>query len=152
EIGGIPLYDADQLKDALSDQLGWEVVRKVGDGGLNTIDPRITHQCDHACSHCWANLQGGHMPVEVFAQMLDLAKEAGITSIQFTGGEPTLNKHMIEMAEMAKDQGFDIILRSHGRHMTKPSPVEGKTWAEACADVFDEIVISIDGTAEANFA
>ena len=155
-IGGeVDLFDAEQLKSALSDQLGWQLVNKTAAeraSGLKTMDPRVTQQCDHACSHCWATLKGGHMSTETFASVLNLAKEAGIESIQFTGGEPTLNKHLIEMAEMAKEQGFNIVLRSHGRHMNKPSPVEGKNWAEATADVFDEIIVSIDGTADANFA
>ena len=56
------------------------------------------------------------------------------------------------MAKIAKERGFKLILRSHGRRMPLVADKEtGETWAEISAKYFDEIIISIDGSAEANF-
>ncbi len=145
--------NVEEIKDTLSRVFGWTLVqRDHKHSGLKSADPRITHACDHECPHCWANLYGKHMTVETFEHVLDLAQENGLTEIQFTGGEPTLNKQLIKMAEMARNRGFQTILRTHGRHMTREFDKKtGKTWAQAVAENFDEIIVSIDGTAEANF-
>ena len=135
--------------------LGWEVRNKEYSNSLGTLDPEITAACDHKCEHCWADLTGKHMKLEKFKEILNFAKSQNIGTLQFTGGEPTLNPEFLEMARLAKNEGFELILRTHGRNLPKPASrkdPEGQTFAEAIAECFDEIVISIDGAAEENFA
>jgi molybdenum cofactor biosynthesis enzyme MoaA len=93
------------------------------------------------------------MSIEMFQRVLELSEASGIKTIQFTGGEPTLNKQIIPMAMLAKGHGCNLILRTHGRNMAHPWDKEtGAKWAEAAASTFDEIIVSIDGTAGANFS
>lgn len=144
---------AEELKAGLVEELGWSISFSAGDHkGVKSIDPRITHACDHECPHCWANIYGKHMTMEVFERTLDLAELSNIDTVQFTGGEPTLNHDMIAMAKRAKERGFNLILRSHGRMMPRVYDTEtGQTWAQAVAASFDEIIVSIDGMAAENF-
>ncbi|GAB5522863.1 MAG: viperin family antiviral radical SAM protein [Roseivirga sp.] len=142
-----------RTEHTLLEDLGWSTInRKLFNTGIKSVDPRITHACDHECPHCWANLYGKHMSLNMFDKVLKLGKLSGIEIIQFTGGEPTLNRGMIHMAQAAKSNNFKIILRTHGRNLYKPfddSSIE--TWAEKCVELFDEIVVSIDGTPQINF-
>lgn len=132
----------------------WVAAGKAADSlGIKSIDPRITHACDHECPHCWANVYGRHMGLPVFDRIVELSEHTGIRTLQFTGGEPSLNKAMTTMAARAKERGLALILRTHGRRMPLVSDkATGQTWAEAVARHFDEIIVSIDGLASANFA
>jgi molybdenum cofactor biosynthesis enzyme MoaA len=154
-------YDGAQMKDWLAHQPGWEVVQKVsgakseGALSLKSVDVHVTHACDHDCDHCFAFSSGPHLSVELFDKAQQLASALGIRTFQFCGGEPTLNPRMLAMAEMAKAQGFQIILRTHGRHLSQPvSGRDKRTWAQEIARIFDEedeVTVSVDGLAWENF-
>lgn len=144
---------AAQIQHGLLHELGWRTAeRSSTDVGIKSVDPRVTHACNHECPHCWANLYGKHMTLDTFDRVLDLAKEAEIHTIQFTGGEPTLNKSLIEMVRKAKHQGLVSVLRTNGRNLHHSyDRANGISWANAIASYFDEVIVSIDGTATANF-
>lgn len=92
------------------------------------------------------------MTSEMFEHVLVLAGASRIKLLQFTGSEPTLNKEMVKMARTAKERGFSLILRTHGRNLSKLYSGDNKhTWAEAVTNCFDEVIVSFDGTANANF-
>jgi MoaA/NifB/PqqE/SkfB family radical SAM enzyme len=149
------------MKDWLAHQPGWAVVQKesgaAGEGALSlkSVDVHVTHACDHDCDHCFAFSSGPHLSVELFDKAQQLAKALGIRTFQFCGGEPTLNPRMLAMAEMAKAQGFQIILRTHGRLLSQLVPGRDKrTWAQEIARIFDEddeVTVSVDGLAWENF-
>jgi len=161
-IEDIPIHGvSDSEMPEILSETGWSLVNKHPRTEINTLDPEITAACDHGCEHCWADLTGKHMDLETFRRMLDFAQATGVQTLQFTGGEPTLNPHFAEMAKEAKERGFELILRTHGRTMRPDyfdsSPAlrrrEDQTpIAETVAKYFDEVIISIDGTAEENFA
>ena len=53
----------------------------------------LTYQCTYECDHCfvWGSpRQTGTLTLEQIEQILHQAKEAGVTSIYFEGGEPFL--------------------------------------------------------------
>ena len=80
----------EKIRQTLTQDFGWVSARKINEqDGIKSIDPRITHACDHVCPHCWANVYGKNMTVETFSEMLDLAKQAGIEScLLYTSPSP----------------------------------------------------------------
>lgn len=157
--GGLALNVSSAANPLVLEMLGWELRREEQEkatnlSGFSSIDPEITAACDHACTHCWAELGGKHMSLDTFTQVLDYCESVGINTIQFTGGEPTLNPQFEAMARLAKERGFTSILRTHGRHLPKErQSAEGGTISNAdiCARYFDKVIVSIDGMAMDNF-
>jgi 7,8-dihydro-6-hydroxymethylpterin dimethyltransferase len=71
----------------------------------------ITSACNLDCPICYVhnkNEGAYHMSVEDFRRILDHLREdhdGDIDLVNFTGGEPTLHPHFLELLEMARDAG-----------------------------------------------
>lgn len=72
----------------------------------------LTYQCTYECDHCfvWGSpWQTGTLTLEQIEDILNQAKEAGVTSIYFEGGEPFLYYAILTRAvRMAADMGFSV--------------------------------------------
>ncbi|HSL46629.1 MAG TPA: radical SAM protein [Anaerolineales bacterium] len=72
----------------------------------------LTYQCMYECDHCftWGSpWQTGTLTLEQIEQILIQAKEAGVTSIYFEGGEPFLYYAiLIKSVRKAADMGFSV--------------------------------------------
>jgi len=72
----------------------------------------LTYQCTCECDHCfvWGSpWQTGTLTFEQIEQILAQAKEAGVTSIYFEGGEPFLYYAiLIKSVRKAADMGFSV--------------------------------------------
>jgi len=79
----------------------------------------ITYRCNSKCEFCkiWRdpNLQGVRdTKVSEAKKNLDDLKKMGVKIIDFTGGEPLLNKELPQILSYAKDLGFFIKLSTNG--------------------------------------
>jgi MoaA/NifB/PqqE/SkfB family radical SAM enzyme len=85
---------------------------------LEGIHILLTYQCTFECDHCfvWGSpWQRGTLTLEQIKIILDQAKEAGVTSIYFEGGEPFLYYAMLlRGVEMAYELGFSVGVVSNG--------------------------------------
>ena len=72
----------------------------------------LTYQCTSECDHCfvWGSpWQTGTLTLEQVEQILAQAKEAGVTSVYFEGGEPFLYYALLVQAvRKAADLGFSV--------------------------------------------
>lgn len=72
----------------------------------------LTYQCNYECDHCfvWGSpWQTGTLTLEQIDDILRQAKEAGVTSIYFEGGEPFLYYAILKYAvRRAADMGFSV--------------------------------------------
>jgi MoaA/NifB/PqqE/SkfB family radical SAM enzyme len=72
----------------------------------------LTYQCTYECDHCfvWGSpWQTGTLTLEQIKQILLQAREAGVTSIYFEGGEPFLYYAILLRAvRKAADMGFSV--------------------------------------------
>lgn len=72
----------------------------------------LTYQCNYECDHCfvWGSpWQTGTLTLGQIGEVLAQAKEAGVTSIYFEGGEPFLYYAILRDAvNMAADMGFTV--------------------------------------------
>jgi MoaA/NifB/PqqE/SkfB family radical SAM enzyme len=77
--------------------------------GLHVL---VTYQCTYECEHCfvWGSpFQTGTLTLEQIKQILVQAKEAGVTSIYFEGGEPFLYYAiLVQAVRKAADMGFSV--------------------------------------------
>jgi len=86
----------------------------------------LTYQCTYECDHCfvWGSpRQTGTLTFEQIEQILRQAKEAGVTSIYFEGGEPFLYYPiLVQAVRKAADLGFSVGI------------VSNAYWANSVAD------------------
>lgn len=79
---------------------------------LSGLHILLTYQCNYECEHCfvWGSpRQTGTLTLEQIEDILKQAKEAGVTSIYFEGGEPFLYYAILTRAvRMAADMGFSV--------------------------------------------
>ncbi|MDE4099726.1 radical SAM protein [Phaeobacter gallaeciensis] len=80
---------------------------------LNFLWLELTNRCNLNCRHCYA-ASGPFEPntaldVQKYLKILCEAQEAGCRSVQFIGGEPTLNPDLSILIEKARALGFEKI-------------------------------------------
>ena len=72
----------------------------------------LTYQCTRECEHCfvWGGpRQRGVLSVEQIEQILNQAKEAGVESVYFEGGEPFIYYEvLVKGVQMAAEMGFTV--------------------------------------------
>lgn len=75
----------------------------------------VTNQCNRRCPFCIAQKNTSKTKTEFLSldnvnKAVEFAKAEGIKTIALTGGEPTLHPHIIEIAEILHQNGFDLAL------------------------------------------
>lgn len=112
---------------------------------LNKLYLHLTFACPLRCPHCYA--EGGENPVaelppERFAGIIREAADRMFRSVVITGGEPLVYPGFDRFCELLKTvdrKGTRLILRS-----SFGFPINEDTM-KTVRDLFDEIVVSIDG-------
>ena len=67
----------------------------------------ITYRCNASCNFCdiWEK-PSPYVTIETFTQNLKALKQLGVKIIDFTGGEPLLNRNLPEMLRLSKAAGM----------------------------------------------
>ncbi len=91
---------------------------------MRRIDLKVGNECNNNCLFCGQKKSGEPIvtknPDELKREIIK-AKEEGCNIITLTGGEPTIFKHLIDLAEFAKSCSFDIIqIQTNGRMLSNP--------------------------------
>jgi MoaA/NifB/PqqE/SkfB family radical SAM enzyme len=74
----------------------------------------LTNQCNLQCVHCYAesspwSTTNNVLTHDDYARLIREASALGCRSIQFIGGEPTLNKNLCDLIRLAKNESFEFI-------------------------------------------
>lgn len=88
------------------------------------LDIKIGFHCNNFCLFCPQGDKRNIHPQRELADMvkdLEDARSHGIRDVVFTGGEPTLHNHIVEVVSMARKIGFELIqLQTNGRRLAYP--------------------------------
>lgn len=110
---------------------------------LRSVHLNMHKDCNLECVYCYAEertKEGLPLTKEEYMKLIDdLGDINQYLNIEFTGGEPLLNKNTIEIAEYAKSKGHTTRLLSNA------TPISEKN-AARIALAFDHIRISLDGS------
>lgn len=112
------------------------------DSTPNEILIEISTRCNLKCLHCFRfssrTLRPRDMDLDTFKAILDNAAKSKVRKIVFTGwGEPTINPHVVDMLELAKSNGFYIVLNTNGQLL-------GEIANELVKQGVDEVYVSLD--------
>jgi hypothetical protein len=106
----------------------------------------LTYQCTYECDHCfvWGSpRQTGTLTLEQIEQILYQAKEAGVTSIYFEGGEPFLYYAILVRAvHKAADMGFSVGIVSNAYWAN--SVADAEEWLRPFVGRLSELSVSSD--------
>lgn len=95
---------------------------------LSGLHILLTYQCTCECDHCfvWGSpRQTGTLTLEQIENMLHQAKDTGVTSIYFEGGEPFLYYAvLVKAVHKAADMGFDVGIVSNAYWATTIADAE----------------------------
>lgn len=110
---------------------------------LRGIDFAVTYACNFKCTHCYAERLKPTGPVQrmSIADYERVAKEAmdlGIAVFSFQGGEPALEKNLINIIKVFRSHENHITITTNGSLVTEEMI---RSWAEAGVDT---VYFSID--------
>src|SRR5215475_2642788 len=85
------------------------------------LELETTGKCQLQCTHCY-NSSGpdggtGTMTPDDWRNVIDQAAALGIASVQFIGGEPTMDSDMPELARYALATGLKVYVYSNLVHV-----------------------------------
>ena len=106
----------------------------------------LTYRCTYECDHCfvWGSpWQTGVLTLEQIEQILLQAKDAGVTSIYFEGGEPFLYYAILKKAVYtAADMGFSVGIVSNAYWAT--SVADAEAWLRPFVGRVSDLSVSSD--------
>ncbi len=106
----------------------------------------LTYQCTYECEHCfvWGSpWQTGTLRLEQIEEILAQAKEAGVTSIYFEGGEPFLYYAiLVQAVRKAADLGFSVGIVSNAYWAT--SIADAEEWLRPFVGRLADFTVSSD--------
>jgi MoaA/NifB/PqqE/SkfB family radical SAM enzyme len=106
----------------------------------------LTYQCTYECDHCfiWGSpWQAGVLTLEQIEEILRQAKDAGVRSIYFEGGEPFLYYAVLkEAVHKAADLGFSVGIVSNGYWAS--SVRDAEEWLRPLAGRLADLTVSSD--------
>ena len=113
---------------------------------LSGLHILLTYQCTCECDHCfvWGSpWQTGTLTLEQIEQILVQAKDAGVTSIYFEGGEPFLfYAILVQAVRKAADMGFSVGIVSNAYWAN--SVADAEEWLRPFVGRLADLTVSSD--------
>lgn len=111
---------------------------------LNSLHLNMTGACNLACVYCYAeerdNSSSDRLALEDWKRVVEEARTVSErVTVTFTGGEPLLNPHTLEVAAHCHRLGLETFLLTNGTLVNADN-------VDAVADCFDTIRVSLDGS------
>lgn len=106
----------------------------------------LTNRCNLHCQHCFSGRHGGRddLPLDMIRGVLAEAKAIGFDRLSFTGGDPTVSRHFLEVVRLTCEAGYRFGFNTNGWNFTtmytKLLPYRAG---------LDVITFSLDGASEA---
>lgn len=86
---------------------------------MERVDIKVGFYCNNLCQFCVQGRKRDNLPAKDKKEVENSLKEAykkGKREVVFTGGEPCLHPHFLELVKTASDIGFEVIqIQSNGR-------------------------------------
>lgn len=77
----------------------------------------ITKACNMKCIHCYEDAgkrdKNELLPEEVF-KGIDTLSEGGVTSVAFSGGEPSIHPHILDFIDYSQNNGMYVAMATNG--------------------------------------
>ncbi len=92
---------------------GLQLLRALADkrGVPSGVHLQVADRCNHACQHCY-QIQGlkGELGLDEVRAVIDDLADAGVLTLNVSGGEATLRHDLVDILQHARDRGFAVRL------------------------------------------
>lgn len=113
--------------------------RRIGyndSGATRYATIRLGFRCNQDCGFCWQGRDWPDADQDDYARWVDEAAAAGVSQIVFSGGEPTLNRALPELAERAaKHHGIPISVQTNAIRL-RDARFAARLKSAGCDDLF----------------
>lgn len=96
---------------------------EIGDDIPSFLELEITQYCQLRCAHCYSDSSPqagrGTMTAEDWEEVLHQAAALGVQTVQFIGGEPTLDPDLPRLARYALTVGLQVDVYTNLVHITR---------------------------------
>lgn len=96
---------------------GAELLRSLAlrSGRPMGVHLQVADRCNHACQHCY-QVQGekGELTFDQLRSIIDGIADAGVFTLNISGGEATLRPDLLDILRYARDRGFAVRLFTNG--------------------------------------
>lgn len=82
---------------------------------MTKTEIKVGMRCNNNCIFCLNDRRDIDRTTEQLMRMILEAKAGGITTIQFTGGEPTIRYDFLQLLAFTKSQGLNVEIQTNGR-------------------------------------
>jgi radical SAM protein with 4Fe4S-binding SPASM domain len=109
--GAVNTKNQDKLQD--------EIIRSsfenfINDHILRNVQIELLTRCNWVCKHCYnADRNNDGLPMTMIRRLLYDLRSMGTFEIEFTGGEPFLRKDFIDIVELSRNLGFNVLILSN---------------------------------------
>ena len=117
------------------------------DYGPQRLSVELANICNLHCSYCFRadeNLYSSHaefFPIDLLRRIVNEARDsANVTSISFTGGEPTLHPAFAEVLQAIGEAGLKVSFVTNGWHFERVWPA-----LQANRAAVSQVAFSLDG-------
>ncbi len=86
-------------------------------GRFDLLFVELTGRCNERCVHCYAESSPEvHQELELgtVRAIVEDAAALGFTSVQLTGGDPLLHRHLLEVVRLVRDAGMAVEIYTNG--------------------------------------
>ncbi|WP_455353046.1 radical SAM protein [Streptomyces sp. SYSU K217416] len=112
DLAGVPMRDA-------------VLVRPETRLGYGRATYEINKGCNFNCEHCYlAERKFEGLPWDGKARLLRLLRDAGVLWLQFTGGEPLIDRDFMDAYVLAHQSGMLIEILTNGSRLHRPEVID----------------------------
>jgi molybdenum cofactor biosynthesis enzyme MoaA len=111
-FGAYPVRPYDRIPPALVRNESPEPTMIISPGlpssryqGGDKAEIRVVMPCNQNCTFCFVNREAPNATLDELERAVDMAVEQGVQAMVFTGGEPTLSRHLPALIARARDAG-----------------------------------------------
>ncbi|MGD3112324.1 radical SAM protein [Streptomyces sp. YGL11-2] len=104
---------------------GTVLVRSITRLNYSRATYEINKGCNYNCEHCYlAERKFAGLPRDEKDRLLALLRDAGVLWLQFTGGEPTIDRDFHHAYRQAYSLGMMIEILTNGSRLHRPETIE----------------------------
>lgn len=100
----------------------------------------VGYACNLRCSFCYYKGYKGFRDFDVITDEMLEFKNAGMTSFDFSGGEPTIHPRFIDLLRYGTSLGCGVSCVTNGQRLSNMS------FANECSEYLSDVLISLHGT------
>lgn len=85
---------------------------------------RLGFRCNQKCDFCWQERDWPEPEPEYYYRWVEELAGAGVQTISFSGGEPTLHRELLPLVRHARSFGLSVTLETNAVRLAKPGFAE----------------------------